>query len=158
MFFDWICVIDQTGFRDLELVCSFTDFPRVLTSLLQNCLRDPSAFACLLIENEFGLALHIVNRIEDYRIVELIDLQFVRASSSDAELRARVQAKFDELSAKYEKATVALQELSSMSSPRTTLPIHASPHSGVNSSGKKALLLGRRSSGVYSSSRNGGQF
>ena len=150
VFFDWVCVVDEETYKELHLVTSYHEFARVLSSMLQNCNRDPDTFATMLVERDGALAFLVVNRIGDYRIVQLLELEFHRAAANDAEERARVQARFDDLNARLERATAALQEFMSMSSPRTSTPAVFGASPKTVSNGKKGLPLARRSS----SSRN----
>jgi hypothetical protein len=118
VFFDWVCQVDEHVFRELELVSPFNEFSRVLASVLVNCLRDPSSYAAMLVErDEMSMSFHVVNKIGDYRIVELLELSFTPGAMNDHDERVRVQARFDELAARCDKAKAALDELSSMSSP-----------------------------------------
>ena len=145
-----VCVVDEETYKELHLVTSYHEFARVLSSMLQNCNRDPDTFATMLVERDGALAFLVVNRIGDYRIVQLLELEFHRAAANDAEERARVQARFDDLNARLERATAALQEFMSMSSPRTSTPAVFGASPKTVSNGKKGLPLARRSS----SSRN----
>jgi hypothetical protein len=127
VFFDYVCDLTEHGFKELNLVTGFEDFTRVLASMLVNCAKDPNLYAAMLHEDEAGgMSLHVVSRVADYRIVELLDLHFAPAATTLEQERARVQAKFDELMARHEKTRAALDELNSLTS-RTGSPSLLSP-------------------------------
>jgi len=101
VFFDWVCVLDEGGFGQLQLVAAFGEFIRIFSTMLANCIRDPNAYAAMIVPSEGGMTLHIVNRIGDYRIVELLELPLSPGASSPEGERRRVQAKFEELQARF---------------------------------------------------------